>query len=111
MLRMQRVGAQPPVVRARSAELRRNLLYLTLPLLLLTSSLLPGSARAQSVELKPGTLCTPIKSLGIFKNKKLRGRLKAALPKDTVELIEVITKRSLKVKVLVRGQRNRLCQS
>ena len=91
-----------PVVRARSAELRRNLLYLTLPLLLLTSSLFPGSARAQSVELKPGTLCTPIKSLGIFKNKKLRGRLKAALPKDTVELIEVITKRSLKVKVLTR---------
>ena len=102
MLRMQRVGAQPPwcaLVPPNSVAIcsisHSHCSYLPHPFL-------PGSARAQSVELKPGTLCTPIKSLGIFKNKKLRGRLKAALPKDTVELMEVITKRSLKVKVLTR---------
>ena len=44
--------------------------------------------------LRFGTRCIPIKSLGIFKNKKLRGRLKAAVPRDEVELAEVISKTS-----------------
>ena len=57
---------------------------------------------SSSDTLEVGTRCIPIKSLGIFKNKKLRGRLKAALPRDEVELVEVISKRALKVKVLTR---------
>ena len=59
-------------------------------------------ASAEPIETQIGTHCVPVKSLGIFKNKKLRGRLKAALPRDKVELVEVVSKRVLKVKVLSR---------